>query len=67
MLNLCGSIFDYFRDLQCERSISRGLRLLKKDPYASQASIEKLEQAYLDVRIKRVENMIFQLDKMRST
>lgn len=67
MLNQCGSIFDYFRDLQCERSISRGLKLLKKDPFASQASIEKLEQAYLAVKIKRVENMIFKLDRMRST
>ncbi|SDF07081.1 hypothetical protein [Chitinophaga filiformis] len=66
ILSECNIIYDMLRESQYERSILRSLKLLRKNPLASQASIEKLEQAYLDVSIKCIENKIFKLDKMKS-
>ncbi|MCF6401397.1 hypothetical protein L3C95_00840 [Chitinophaga filiformis] len=66
IIRQCNIVSDMLRDAQNERSILRSLKLLKKNPLASQASIEKLEQAYLAAEIKRVENMILNLNKTRS-
>ncbi len=53
-------------NIQNERIISKKLKLLKKEPSAPRASVKKLEEARMSVKIKRLEDMIDRLGKMRN-
>lgn len=65
LVNGCKALFNILQVVHAEKEIAKAIRLLKKNPNASEEAILQLELAAVEATLKNAKRIIDKLDNLR--